>query len=167
VAVLATDRINDLALLQGTPTDLAATFRRGPVPLGEAVTVFGFPLVGALAATGNLTTGAVSALAGLANDPSRYQISAPIQPGNSGGAVLDESGLVIGVVVSKLDAASLQRAVGDIPQNINFAIKSSVAQNFLEANGVRITEKPPGPAKRVKDIAAEAVAFTVLLACFM
>ena len=103
LAVLILDKANDLAVLQGGQTTSVASFRIGGAPLGESITIFGFPLTGALARSGNLTTGSISGLAGLRNDPSRYQISAPVQPGNSGGAVLDESGAVVGVVVSKLD----------------------------------------------------------------
>lgn len=42
----------------------------------------------------------------------------------------------IGVVVAKLDALRFAKLNGDIPQNINFAIKSEVAQTFLRSNGV-------------------------------
>ena len=93
---------------------------------GEQIVIYGFPLAGALASTGNLATGIVSALAGLGDDTSKLQISAPIQPGNSGGPVLDQSGHVIGVVVSKLNAIKAASITGDIPQNVNFAIKTGV-----------------------------------------
>lgn len=89
-----------------------------------------------------------------------------MQPGNSGGAVLDESGLVVGVVQSKLDAMRSLKITGDIPQNINFAIKSSVAQNFLEAQGVKYSERPQTAARKASSIADDAMQFTVLIACF-
>lgn len=165
VNVIAVDKANDLALMRSRINSTFATFRRGSVALGEGVAVYGFPMAGTLTVSGNLSTGNLSGLAGLGNDPGRYQISAPIQLGNSGGAVLDESGLVIGVVVGKLDAALVQRATGDIPQNINFAIKASIAQNFLEAHNVPFRERMPGNARRVKDIASDAVAFSVLIGC--
>lgn len=90
-----------------------------------------------------------------------------MQSGNSGGAVLDESGLVVGVVVGKLDALRVARVAGDVPQNVNFAIKGSVALNFLEAHGIRVIQRPAtNTSRRVRDIAAEAQSFTVLLGCF-
>jgi S1-C subfamily serine protease len=162
VDVQAIDLASDLALLKGPRPSATAVFRRGAAPLGESVTVFGFPLTGTLAATGNLTTGAVSGLAGLSNDPSKYQISAPVQPGNSGGSVLDESGAVIGVVVGRLR----QTVTGEFHQNVNFAVKSSVAQNFLEAQGVHYLDRPSGPSRKVREIAEDATKFTALLGCF-
>lgn len=163
--VVATDKANDLALLRAPASPRFASFRRDATPLGEPVTVFGYPLAGTLAVTGNLTTGTVSGLAGIGNDPTKLQISAPVQAGNSGGAVLDESGTVLGVVVSKLDVVKAAPLIGDLPQNVNFAIKASVARNFLEANGVQIHERAAKPRK-VKDIAEEATRFTALVACF-
>lgn len=166
IDLVAIDTQNDLALLKSAVSGITSSFRRGPAPLGTTITVYGFPLAGTLAVSGNLTTGSISALAGLANDPSKYQVSAPVQPGNSGGAVLDESGLVVGVVQSKLDAVRSLKITGDIPQNINFAIKSSVAQNFLEAQGVKYIEKPQTGARKASAIAGDAMHFSVLIACF-
>ena len=70
-----------------------------------------------------VSTGIVSATVGLLDDISQLQISAPIQPGNSGGPLLDEYGNVAGVVVAKLRALAVAKATGDIPQNVNFAVK--------------------------------------------
>ena len=98
--------------------------------------MYGFPLTGALASGGNVTTGIVTALAGLADDSRFLQVSALVQPGNSGGPLLDRNGTVVGVIVSKLNALSVASVTGDIPQNVNFAIKASVAAAFLDAQGV-------------------------------
>lgn len=70
---------------------------------------FGFPLPGLLASEGNVSTGVLSATAGLQNDIRFVQISAPVQAGNSGSPLLDASGHVIGVVVAKLDALRIAR----------------------------------------------------------
>lgn len=166
VEFVASDTRNDLALLKSTVTGIAAPFRQGVAPLGEAITVFGFPLAGTLTVTGNLTTGSISALAGLGGDSTKYQVSAPIQPGNSGGAVLDESGLVVGVVESSLNARRLFNIAGNLPQNVNFAIKASIAQRFLQTHGVAYVEQPPTTtARKASAIAEDAVRFTVLVAC--
>jgi S1-C subfamily serine protease len=100
------------------------------------VVVPGYRLQGILAQSLNVTTGIVSALAGLRDDRWRLQISAPSQPGNSGGPVLDGAGQVFGVAVGKLNALRAAMVTGDIAQNVNFAIKGALAQSFLDINGV-------------------------------
>ena len=93
--VVARDAQNDLAILKiETKPGVSAALRTG-VRIGEPVSAFGFPLAGLLATGGNFTTGNVSAVAGLGNDTRFLQISAPVQPGNSGGPLLDQSGNVV------------------------------------------------------------------------
>lgn len=169
VTVIATDAKNDLALLQtSTTTSLpAATFRaQDSVKTGENVVALGYPLAGVLASEVNVSFGYVSAIAGLADDTSKLQISAPVQPGNSGGPLLDQSGNLVGVVVAKLDAVKVAKAIGDIPQNINFAIKGEIAQMFLKAHKVNF--KTATTAKKLEntDIATRGRGFTVLVECF-
>ena len=82
--VLARDEKNDLALLSTDLQPARAADWRLRVRQGEDVVVYGFPLTGALASGGNVTTGIVTALAGLADDSRFLQVSAPVQPGNSG-----------------------------------------------------------------------------------
>lgn len=113
----------DLAVVRVTNDELSLV----PLPLGvatdpgEQVTVVGFPLGATLGQTAKVTTGVVSNLFGVQDDPTNMQISAPVQPGNSGGPVFGESGNVIGVVVAKLrNEASSD---GDV-EAVNFAIKS-------------------------------------------
>ncbi len=102
-------------------------------------------LARALMATGNL-----SSLSGLGGGDTRYlQITAPVQPGNSGGPMLDSAGNLMGVVVSKLDAIRLAKITGDIAQNVNFAINVNVLRAFLDANSVDYhsasSDKPLAP----------------------
>src|SRR5262249_40234249 len=119
VKVLKTDRRSDLAVLKASqPLTAALRFRSGhPLKLGEEIVVLGYPLRGVLSSPPTVTTGIVSSLAGLRDDRTEMQISAPVQPGNSGGPVLDRSGNVVGIVESKLDAIKAAMATGDIPQN--------------------------------------------------
>jgi len=134
--LVARDSTNDLAILStdyAPPSVPALTMR---TRVGEMVYAYGYPLNGLLATTGNFTIGNVTATAGLGDDTRTLQISAPVQPGNSGGPLLDQYGNVIGVIQAKLDALKLASVTSDLPQNVNFAIKSTVALNFLEANGV-------------------------------
>ena len=74
--------------------------------------------------------GNVTALAGLHDDSRYLQVSAPVQNGNSGGLLLDGSGNLGGVVSAKLDAIKVAMAAGDLPQNVNFAVKSAIVATF-------------------------------------
>src|SRR5262249_57418929 len=107
---------------------------RSPPRLGESIAIFGFPLTGLLSSSGNFTTGSVAAVTGLSDDSRMVQISAPVQPGNSGGPLIDKYGNVIGVIVAKLNAIGVASVTNDIPQNVNFAIKSPLATHFLASN---------------------------------
>ncbi len=169
VTVVATDARNDLALLQtATAVSLpVAIFRTNTsVESGESVVALGYPLAGVLASEANVSFGYVSATAGLADDTSKLQISAPVQPGNSGGPLLDQSGNLIGVVVAKLDAIKVAKAIGDIPQNINFAVKGEIAQVFLKAHKVRFKSATATKKQSNTEIASQARTFTVLVECY-
>jgi hypothetical protein len=132
------DKQNDIALVrigdESIPPLLFRDDRR--IRLGESIFALGFPLQGVTASSLNLTTGTVSALAGLGDDIRVLQFTAPIQPGSSGGPLLDRAGSVVGVVVSKLSPIWTVTALGDIPQNVNFAIRGSVVRAFLDSLGV-------------------------------
>ena len=166
----ATDTQRDLALLT-VPAGFgpALAFRdKPPVERGETVVTYGFPLSGLLSSGPTLTTGDVSALAGLRDNPLHFQISAPVQPGNSGGPLLDAQAHVIGVVVSKLNAARIaQMTGGDIPQNVNFAIKGTEALAFLAANGVQPRlEASTGAERRPAQVGEVAHPSTLFLQCY-
>jgi S1-C subfamily serine protease len=164
--VLAKDTTNDLALLR-TPLrpSKVAGVRLG-IRLGEGVAAFGFPLTTLLSSSGNFTLGNVTALSGLKDDSRYLQVSAPVQPGNSGGPLFDQNGNVVGVVSAKLNALNVMVATnGDIPQNVNFAIKGSLAASFLESNQVSVE---PGTASQVvapADLADQAKQVSVLIRC--
>ena len=160
--VIAADQNDDLALLRvERRIQMTATFRTGrPTRAGDSAVVFGFPLSELLASTGNVTAGIVTALAGLRDDPHQIQISAPVQPGSSGGPVLDASGHLIGVVVSRLNAA-----LGEMSQNVNFAVKSSTAANFLDAHGVAYQSATSEKALSIPDIVEQAKGFSAQVLC--
>ena len=166
--VRAVDAAADLALLKAPPdTGEAATFSESPrASLGEAVTVAGYPLHGLLSREFNVTSGNVSALAGLGDDAKRLQITAPVQRGNSGGPLLDGAGNVIGVVVSKLDAVRAAKLTGDIPQNVNFAIKGALVRGFLDIHGVAYRRRPSNEELAPARIAELARGFTVAVHCW-
>lgn len=135
--LLVADRANDLAVLSQEAKGKSFLKLSGDgAKQGEEIFVFGYPLDGFLPTSGNVTTGIVSALAGPSNNSSLIQITAPVQPGNSGGPVLDKKGNVVGVVVGKADALKVAKVTGDIPQNVNFAISDKTAKSFMDGNKV-------------------------------
>jgi S1-C subfamily serine protease len=166
VGQLAIDRDKDLALLMVAriPPAIAPLGAR-PIKAGEPVVVYGFPLSGALSSQGNLVTGVVSALSGLRDDPRNLQITAPIQQGNSGGPLLDEQGAVIGVVTAKINALNIAKTTGDIPQNVNFAIKSNLLMQFLDSNTITYQRLSSTHALRTVEIGEKAMQFTFMVTC--
>ena len=166
-SVVARDEKNDLAVVQSSlPASPVAVFREGgPVRAGDAVVALGYPLSGLLADTASLSVGNVSALAGLGDDTRFLQISAPVQPGNSGGPLLDASGHLIGIVTGKLDVMRLAPFLGDIPQNVNFALKAEMVRTFLDSKGIAYrtarSEQQLSPA----DVGEIGRPFTVHIAC--
>ena len=105
--------------------------------------------------------GVTGVVRGALGDQSRFQYTAPTQPGNSGGPVLDASGLVVGVVVSQIDKISGERSA----QNINFGIKLDLVRTFLAANNVTATDAEPGTALPAADILQNADPSVVPLDC--
>lgn len=107
----------------------------GRYALGADVSTIGYPLSSVLGNSARFTRGSVSATAGMKDNPNHIQISAQIQPGNSGGPVLDKQGVVIGMVQQTLDPfAMAQQTGGALPQNVNFAVKSSVLLDYLRTS---------------------------------
>ncbi len=132
--VVQVDTANDLALLK-------AVGRFAPLPilpsrsahLGGTVATIGFPDPSLQGFSPKLAKGEIASLSGAGDDPRYFQISVPVQPGNSGGALVDERGNVIGIVSAKLDASVALAASGALPENVNYAVKSSLLLSFLES----------------------------------
>jgi hypothetical protein len=166
-SIVSSEASVDLALLRVFGMRSAVASLRVPrkVILGEAVSVFGFPLAGTLSSSGNFTGGLVSSLQGLRNAAGEIQITAPVQPGNSGGPVMDASGLIVGVVQSKLDAVRAAALTGDMPQNVNFAVALDVLADFLEINQVPFRSSPRGVNLDTAQIARMAQQFTYRVEC--
>ena len=164
------DATTDIAVLATrTPAASHARIHDGATALrlGADVLTLGFPLPGVLASSPNLTTGSLSGLRGLRDDPDRLQMSAPIQPGNSGGPLIDRGGRLIGVVQSTLDVARIAAVTGDLPQNVNFAVRVPALRRVLDAAGVAYVAVPSGetPDRSPPDIADEATKYTVQVNC--
>jgi S1-C subfamily serine protease len=159
---------DDLVALHSDKASNAILKLRVGVPLraAEAVVVFGYPLSGALSSSGNTTLGNITALTGLKDDSRFIQISASVQPGNSGGPVLDEAGRLVGVVEGKLDALKVLRVTGDIPQNVNFALRASTLANFLEANRVAYEVEGSSTAMPNTELADRAERASAAIECW-
>jgi S1-C subfamily serine protease len=160
---VSTDEINDLALLQAPQTfNDVAVIRATAIHPGDAIIAIGYPLHGLLTSDFTVTSGIVSSLSGLLNDTRHLQISAEVQTGNSGGPLLDTSGEVVGVVSSKLNALKIVKATGDLPQNINFAIKTGAMRDFLDNSVVPYKTAEPKSELKTAEVARQARAYTML-----
>ena len=164
--VVKVDAANDLALLkaEGRFTALPVAASRG-VKLGGTVVTVGFPNIGLQGFAPKLAKGEIASLAGAGDDARYFQISVPVQPGNSGGALVDERGNVVGVVSAKLSARAALAASGSLPENVNYAVKSSYLLSFLESvPEVSAKLKEPRTAERkFEDVVKDAEQAAVLV----
>ena len=136
LTVLAVDPLHDLALLQGEVPGQPLPMRNvAAIWLGEALLAAGYPLMDLLGADLKVSTGNVSGLKGWEGDVARFQFTAPIGSGSSGGAILDECGNLIGITSSSLAHGQL-RDRGSISENVNFGIKVSLVHEMLAASGI-------------------------------
>ncbi len=132
--VVREDAATDLALLKVT-----GEFHALPVVssrvirLGAAVATIGFPNIGLQGIEPKLSKGDVSSLAGMQDDVKYFQISVPVQPGNSGGPLFDMHGNVVGVIASQLSQKAALESTGTLAQSVNYAVKSSYLLGFLES----------------------------------
>jgi S1-C subfamily serine protease len=164
--LVSSDETNDLALLQApSPFKDVAIIRDKAIRPGDSVTAIGCPFHGLLTSDLTVTTGIVSSLSGVMNDTRYLQISAAIQPGNSGGPLLDNAGQVVGMVAAKLNALKFARATGNIPENINFAIKTGMLRDFLDNSVVAYQTADAKSELKTSDIARNARTFTLLISC--
>jgi hypothetical protein len=161
------DKQNDLAVVRalGASGRPFLHLRQSTSRLGEDVAAFGYPLSTVLSDSVKVTTGNVNSLIGLHDDTRYLQISTPIQPGNSGGPLVDQRGALLGITTSTLSLSSTVQS-GVLPQNVNFAIRSSVLEIFLQSRGIayRSTDAV-GPALSTADLADKVVPTVVQLLC--
>jgi len=163
--VLALDRGNDLALLKVDGRYAALPLSQEAPRLGAAVAVAGFPNPDMQGLAIKVTRGEINSVTGARDDPRLLQISAQVQPGNSGGPLVDMRGNVIGVIVSRLNDARALKESGSLPQNVNYAIKAAYLAAFLAAN-VEAKIQLPTPSSRalsMEEVAAKAEKATVLI----
>ncbi len=150
-ALIQADRGNDLALLKCEAKVSALPVQgSGGIRLGARVVTVGFPNPDLQGCSPKFGQGEIAGLAGPQDDPRYFQVSVPIQPGNSGGPLADARGSAIGVIVSKLDQMLTLQLSGQIPENVNYAVKGSHLMAFLESVP-GLTDKLRKPAEHVSD----------------
>ena len=133
--------------------------------MGSTVATVGFPNIGLQGFAPKLAKGEIASLSGAVDDARYFQIRAPVQPGNSGGALVDEQGNVVGVVAAKLSARAALQATGALPENVNYAIKSSYLLSFLESvpEVAAKLKEPNTKEKEFEDVVKEAEQAAVLV----
>lgn len=167
-SILAKDPVNDLAILRVTGVENQSK----PVFIGQArdvkegVKVFtvGFPLVNEMGSHAKISEGIVNSNTGLDDDIRMFQISIPIQPGNSGGPLYNQQGQVVGIVSSTLNNRYFLNRLGVIPQNVNYAIKINLLHNLISMlpEEVKITESTSSQtleAPQIMDLSKQSVVF--------
>ena len=164
---IADDARNDLALLkiEETPAHVFALSQKSPFPLQDII-VAGYPFGDRVSSTLKFTQGIVSSIAGLSNDYSQIQIDAALQPGNSGGPIMDEFGNIVAVAVAKLSLKKILKDYGVVPENTNFGVKASAVKNLMEGNGVPF-KAPNTEVITKQDLSRIAMDGTVFLSCWM
>ena len=164
--VVQVDAGNDLALLkaEGNFSPLPVASSRN-VQLGNTVATVGFPNIVLQGFAPKLAKGEIAALSGAGDDARYFQISVPVQPGNSGGALVDDHGNVVGIVSAKLDVATALAASGSLPENVNYAVKSSFLLSFLESvpDVAKKLKEPNTKDEKFEDVVKSAQAAAVLV----
>jgi S1-C subfamily serine protease len=165
--VINFDPQNDLALIKGNfiPNQVLS-ISNDQTNLLQDIYVAGFPFGKRISTSIKITKGIVSSLTGVGNNYSNFQIDAAIQPGNSGGPILNDKGNVIGVAVAKLDLKYASRNFGVIPENTNFGIKSSVIKSILEGENIKIIAPNDKPISKI-ELGKKITNSTFYLSCWM
>jgi S1-C subfamily serine protease len=186
VTLLETDKRNDLALLKISSTQMASAdtkslisklglklvptaseglLRSDDVELGEDVLVSGYPYGDIYSNTIKVTKGIVSANRGIGDDTGQFQMDAAVQPGNSGGPIYDANGNIVGVVVAQLNKLKFAKAIGSLPENVNFGIKGSTVRQFLTSSGLPTKWSNRSHSMSTKELAKIAKNQTVMVVC--
>jgi S1-C subfamily serine protease len=133
--VVTKDSKNDIAILKlhSSPNLSVAPIKIGnssQAKMGQKIFTIGYPASNIMGVKPKYSEGVINSMTGIRDDPTFFQISVPIQPGNSGGPLFNDQGEVIGITTSSMSTLSIN-TIGAIPQNVNYAIKSSFVKNIL------------------------------------
>ncbi|MFV2058405.1 MAG: trypsin-like peptidase domain-containing protein [Thiohalomonadales bacterium] len=130
------DKVNDIAIIgvnQRGKLPPAIPLIKKSANVGMNVFTIGYPHTDVMGKEAKLTDGIINSMSGYLDDPRLYQISAPVQSGNSGGPLINLNGEVVGIVTSKLSAVKVFKWTGDLPQNVNYAIKSQYVSLLMSS----------------------------------
>jgi len=184
--IVNTDGSNDLALLKLSSLEMASAesksliqklsiavvplaskglLRSEDVRLGEKVMVAGYPFGDFFSNSIKVTTGVVSATRGGGDDSGQFQLDAAVQPGNSGGPIYDSGGNIVGVVISQLDKLKMAKAIGSLPENVNFGIKASTVRQFLMSSGLPSKKAELTEEKSTEQLAEIAKSQALMVMC--
>jgi serine protease Do len=165
--LITSDKKIDLAVLQlqRQTSHAVAPIRDSGAQLGEELIVLGYPLAGLLNSSLNVGTGIVSAETGASGEDSWFTTNVGIQPGNSGGPILDMEGYVVGVAVAKFDDQKLLAEAGVVAPNVGFAIENTQLLKYLKIFRLPDHPSPIGTTRKVKEIVETARRFTVQVTC--
>ena len=164
--VVSKDKFHDLAVVKvARQLPAAATVQADPIELGQSVIALGYPLADLMGDALTVSPGVVASLTGLGGDRTNFTVSANIQPGNSGGPILDLDGNVVGVAVAKFDEAEMLRTAGTTAGPVGFAINADTVLDFLSAFKVAIADVPVRSNGNVQKAVAKAKAFTHQILC--
>jgi S1-C subfamily serine protease len=165
-SLIRSDSNNDLAILKVTGSFPALAFApHRSAKMGQDVFTVGYPNPGLQGVSAKYTKGTISSLTGFKDDLRLYQVSVPIQPGNSGGPLLDENGNILGVVIAMLNAKKTFEISGSLPQNVNYAVKSLYAQAMIDTMP-DVAEKLISPSRNKSNAIEDAQASTVMVVCY-
>ena len=165
--VLATDPSNDLALLKTKEASITyfSINNKQPEELQDVI-VAGFPFGDRVSSSIKFTQGIVSSLTGVGDNYSQIQIDAALQPGNSGGPIMDSMGNIVGVAVAKLSLKKIMDDYGVVPENTNFGIKASAVRNLMVGNSI-VVKEPNETDITKSQLVKLAKEGTVFLTCWM
>ncbi len=156
--VIQVDPVNDFAVLRisrPTPEHLQLGSAKA-IKMGDKVFTIGFPVSPILGRNAKYAEGVISSLSGLHDAASLIQVTVPVQPGNSGGPLLTEEGLVVGMMTSTAAIGHFFAQTGTLPQNVNWAVKTDYLLPLLETT-------PAEPVRRSKEHIIEQVQGAVFL----
>ena len=160
--VLCVDKVNDLALIQIDDTkfsphlSLPYNILKTAVDVGSSIYTMGYPMASIMGQEIKITDGIISSKTGYDGDVVTYQISAPIQPGNSGGPMFSKKGDLIGITSSGIPGAD----------NVGYAIKSGYLYNLMDAAPITIKNISRGQASG-KDLPEQIKLFTPYVALIL
>ena len=184
--VINEDSSNDLALLKLSTLEMTSVdsksliqklsiavvplaskglLRAEDVRLGEKVLVAGYPFGDFFSTSIKVTTGVVSSTRGAGDDSGQFQLDAAVQPGNSGGPIYDSGGNIVGVIISQLDKLKVAKAIGSLPENVNFGIKASTVRQFLMSSGLPSKKAEQTEEKSTEQLAEIAQNQALMVRC--